>query len=175
MSRFDCHESPLSMWPKPLLLVDVDGVISLYGFPPDQRPNGRFAMVDGIGHFLSGTAGPHLLDLAPAFELVWCTGWEERANDYLPRHLGLPGPLPYLSFDHKPAGGRPHWKLFAIDAWAGPERPLAWIDDAHDGESRSWARERAGPTLLVDTEPAVGITGEHVARLKEWAGALHAR
>ena len=48
MSRFDCHESPLSMWPKPLLLVDVDGVISLYGFPPDQRPNGRFALVDGI-------------------------------------------------------------------------------------------------------------------------------
>jgi hypothetical protein len=175
MSRFDRHESPLSMWPKPLLLVDVDGVISLYGFPPDQRPNGRFALVDGIGHFLSGTAGPHLLDLAPVFELVWCSGWEERANDYLPRHLGLPGPLPYLSFDHKPAGGRPHWKLSAIDACAGPERPLAWIDDAHDAESWSWAHERAGPTLLVDTEPSVGITGEHVARLKEWAGALHAR
>jgi hypothetical protein len=159
---------------KPLLLVDVDGVISLYGFAPDERPPGRFVLVDGIGHFLSAAAGPHLLDLAQAFELVWCSGWEERANEYLPYALGLPGPLPYLAFDHKPAGGRPHWKLPAIDAYAGPDRPVAWIDDAHDAESRAWAAERAGPTLLVDTDAATGITGEDVERLKEWARRLHA-
>jgi hypothetical protein len=158
---------------KPLLLVDVDGVISLYGFPDDRRPCGRFALVDGIAHFLSGAAGPHLLDLAHEFELVWCSGWEERANDYLPRPLGLPGPLPFISFEHKPAGGAPHWKLPAIDAYAGDDRPLAWIDDAHDAESRAWARNRPGPTLLVDTEPATGITGAHVGRLKEWARGLH--
>jgi hypothetical protein len=158
----------------PLLLVDVDGVISLFGFPPTQRPAGRFELVDGIGHFLSATAGEHLLELAARYELVWCTGWEEKANDYLPRALGLPGPLPYLSFDHKPAGGRPHWKLAAIDAYAGADQPLAWIDDAHDSESRAWARERAGPTLLVDTEPAIGMTAAHVRRLKAWADAVHA-
>ena len=160
---------------KPLLLVDVDGVISLYGFASNERPPGRFVLVDGHGHFLSAAAGPHLLDLGQTFELVWCSGWEERANDYLPRILGLPGPLPYVSFEHKPAGGRPHWKLPAIDAYTGPDRPMAWIDDAHDDESRAWARDRPGPTLLVDTEPAIGITGEHVGRLREWAGALHAR
>lgn len=159
----------------PLLLIDVDGVISLFGFPLDERPAGRFELVDGIGHFLSATAGEHLLELGGRYELVWCTGWEEKANEYLPHALGLPGPLPYLSFDHKPAGGRPHWKLPAIDAYAGVERPVAWIDDAHDTESRAWAREREGPTLLVDTEPATGMTAEHVARLLAWADALHVR
>jgi hypothetical protein len=159
---------------KPLLLVDVDGVISLFGFAPDERPEGDFVLVDGIGHLLSAEAGPHLLDLARMFELVWCTGWEERANEYLPAALGLPGPLPYLSFEHKPAGGRPHWKLPAVDAYAGPDGPLAWIDDAHDAESRAWAGRRAGPTLLVDTEPASGITAAHVHRLKEWEHRLHA-
>jgi hypothetical protein len=172
MSHFARHESPLPMHQVPLLLVDVDGVISLYGFPIGERPHGQFELVDGIGHFLSGAAGPHLLDLAEDFELVWCSGWEERANDYLPRALGLPGPLPYLTFERKPAGGRPHWKLSAIDAYAGPDRPLAWIDDAHDDESRAWARARSGPTLLVDTEPATGIAQRHVDRLQRWARAL---
>jgi hypothetical protein len=174
MSRFDRHEIPLSVHRKPLLLVDIDGVISLYGFPSDERPPGRMELVDGIGHFLSGVAGAYLLDLAHDFDLVWCSGWEERANDYLPRALGLPGPLPYLSFDHKPSGGRPHWKLPAIDAYAGLSRPLAWIDDAHDAESRAWAAERQGPTLLVDTVPPTGIQGEHVERLQGWARGLHA-
>ena len=158
---------------KPVLLVDIDGVISLYGFPARRRPCGRFALVDGIAHFLSATAGPHLLDLAHEFELVWCSGWEERANEYLLSALGLPGPLPFLSFERKPAGGVPHWKLPAIDAYAGRDRPLAWIDDAHDAESRAWAESRRGPTLLVDTEPATGITGAHVGRLKAWVCGLH--
>src|SRR5512142_1352162 len=77
---------------KPLLLVDVDGVISLFGFPAHDRPPGRFAMVEGIAHFLSASAGEHLRRLGGAFEPVWCTGWEERANDHLPHLLGLDGP-----------------------------------------------------------------------------------
>jgi hypothetical protein len=162
------------MHQKPLLLVDIDGVISLYGFPPDERPSGRFELVDGIAHLLSATAGPYLLDLSGSYKLVWCSGWEEKANDYLPLALGLDGPLPYLAFDHQPAGGRPHWKLPAIDAYAGAEHPLAWIDDAHDDESRAWAAARPGPTLLVDTEPATGITADHVQVLKAWASGLHA-
>jgi hypothetical protein len=62
-----------------------------------------------------------------------------------------------------------HWKLAAIDRYAGPDRPLAWIDDAHDAACLSWAEARSGPTLLVTTEPAVGMTEEHVARLLHWA------
>src|SRR5688572_19921759 len=95
---------------KPVLLVDVDGVISLWGFDADRRPAGAFASVDGIPHFLSQQAAEHLLALADVYELVWCTGWEEKANEVMPHALGI-GPLPYLSFDHTPAGTTTpgHW------------------------------------------------------------------
>ena len=153
---------------KPVLFVDVDGVISIWGFPSDRRPPGEFVNVDGILHFLSATAADHLPGLRESFELVWCTGWEERANEYLPKVLRLPGPLPFLTFARNPGRTHAHWKLDAIDAYAG-DRPAAWIDDAHDEACRAWAARRAAPTLLVPTEPAVGFTGAHAARLRAWA------
>ena len=154
---------------RPLLMVDVDGVISLFGFDPAHPPAGRFEMVDGIAHFLSATAGEHLRALSREYELVWCTGWEEKANDYLPLALGLPGSLRFLSFDRAASTAGAHWKLAAIDAFAGAERPLAWLDDALDHRCHAWALERAAPTLLVGTDPAVGLTGEHVDELLSWA------
>ncbi len=155
---------------KPLLLVDIDGVISLFGFDPARPPAGKFEMVDGIAHFLSATAGEHLRALAAEFELAWCSGWEEKANDYLPLALGLPDPLPHLSFDRTIKVTAAHWKLAAIDAYAGNERPLAWIDDAHDDHCARWAAAREGPTLLLATEPSVGLTDRHVSALVSWAG-----
>ena len=153
-------------------MVDVDGVISLWGFASDRRPGGTFVSVDGIPHFLSEEAGRHLLDLAATYELVWCTGWEEKANEYLPHALGLPGPLPFLSFDDHEvsAGGTTpgHWKLGAIDAYAG-DRPLAWLDDAFNDACHAWAAARKAPTLLVSTEPVSGLTRVHTERLKTWA------
>jgi len=154
---------------RPLLLVDVDGVISLFGFERAAAPAGAWELVDGIGHYLSATAGAHLNTLARKFELVWCTGWEEKANEYLLRALALPAPLHYLSFDKQVGRANTHWKLDAIDAYAGPDRPLAWIDDALAPECYSWASARPGPTLLVRTEPATGITEAHVAELLRWA------
>ena len=71
-----------------------------------------------------------------------------------------------------PGRGHAHWKLAAIEAYAGPERALAWVDDALNAACRAWAAARAAPTLLVETQPEVGLAGEHVAVLREWAGAL---
>jgi hypothetical protein len=154
---------------KPLLLIDIDGVISLFGFDPAVRPPGRFELVDGIAHFLSASAGEHLRELETEFELVWCSGWEEKANEYLPLALDLPGPLPHLTFDSAATCGGRHWKLPAIEAYAGANRPLAWIDDGQDEACEAWAASRAGPTLLVATQPAIGLTEEHVSELLRWA------
>jgi len=156
-----------------LLLVDVDGVISLWGFDPDRRPPGAFASVEGIVHFLSQEAGEHLLSLADVYAPVWCTGWEEKANEHLPAALGL-GPWPYLSFDRHEAVGTTtpgHWKLGAIDAYADG-RPLAWVDDALNDACRAWAARRAAPTLLVETTPAEGLVAAHARRLRAWAADL---
>jgi hypothetical protein len=157
---------------RPLLLIDVDGVISLFGFDPARPPAGRFQMVDGIAHFLSATAGEHLRSLAEEFDAVWCTGWEEKANEYLPLALGLAGELPHLSFERAVGRANAHWKLEAIDAHAGPDRAVAWLDDAHDESCAAWAAARPGPTLLVATDPRVGITQAHVEELRAWARRL---
>jgi hypothetical protein len=153
-------------------MIDIDGVISLFGFDSARAPAGKFELVDGIAHFLSATAGEHLRALESDFELVWCSGWEEKANDYLPAALGLPTPLAHLTFDHEARAERAHWKLGAIARYAGTDRALAWIDDAHDDECKAWASARTGPTLLVGTDTAVGITAEHVAELRAWARTI---
>jgi hypothetical protein len=156
-----------------MLLLDVDGVISLFGFDHDRPPPGRYALVDGTMHFLSATAAALIAELTRAFELIWCTGWEEKADEHLPAQLGLPRGLAHLTFAMADPGAAPrHWKLEAIDAFAGARRPLAWIDDAHDDSCRQWAAERAGPTLLVVTDPAIGITSAHVRELDVWAASL---
>ncbi len=157
---------------KPLLMIDVDGVISLFGFDPATPPAGQFQLVDGSAHLLSATAGEHLRRLSNEFELVWCTGWEEKANVYLPLALGLPAALPHVPFDelNRPPSAR--WKLVGIDAYAGPSRPIAWVDDAHDERCSAWAAARDAPTLLISTEPAVGLTDAHVAELLAWGDRL---
>ena len=73
-----------------------------------------------------------------------------------------------LTFDDRAVFGSAHWKLGAIDRYAG-DRAAAWIDDNLDDECRRWARERTAPTLLVDAEPATGLSDEHVERLLAWA------
>jgi hypothetical protein len=154
----------------PLLLIDVDGVISLFGFDQTGPPAGRLTFVDGMPHWISEAAGARLARLHATFECVWCTGWEERADEHLPYLLGLPSGWHHLTFPEEPVPAA-HWKLAAIEAYAGPDRPTAWIDDSHDDACAAWAAERRGKTLLIGTNPAVGITDEHVATLLSWARA----
>jgi HAD domain in Swiss Army Knife RNA repair proteins len=185
---------------RPLLLVDIDGVISLFGrapagsqerlAPDGSTLEGSFHSIEGIPHFLSSTAAAHLLSLASLFELVWASGWEERANEHLPHLLGLPEPLPFLRFprqgDLNGAGDTPvaglqtgpqttlaHWKLQSIDSYAG-QRPLAWIDDAFNAACHDWAQGRPAATLLVQTEPELGLTSPEARLLERWARELAA-
>jgi HAD domain in Swiss Army Knife RNA repair proteins len=170
---------PAASGAAPLLLVDIDGVISLFGVPSAERAvahsiEGTLHSIDGTPHFLSSTAAAHLLALDALYELVWASGWEERADEHLPHLLGLPPGLPFLRFARDVGGQsapRAHWKLDAIDEFAG-ERPLAWIDDAFNPACEAWAQARTAPTLLVQTDPKHGLTGREAARLRTWATAL---
>ena len=157
---------------RPILLVDVDGVLSLFGFGT-APPSGLVPVaIDGIPHFLSAQAGARLNRLAATFRCAWCTGWEERAEEHLPRLLGLPGGWPHLTFAAVAEAPERHWKLGAIESWAGPQAPLAWIDDDFDHSCAVWAAARGAPTLLVRTEPATGLGDEHVTQLESWARSL---
>jgi hypothetical protein len=157
----------------PILFVDVDGVISLFGFAPDvgQLP-GPLHWIDGIAHCIPAEVGGRLVRLAEAFELVWATGWEERANEHLPHLLELPfRDLPALTFEGRAVFGSAHWKVDAISDYAG-DRPAAWVDDNLNETCRMWAITRGAPTLLVETNPSEGLTDEHVDELLEWAAGI---
>jgi hypothetical protein len=156
---------------RPLLAVDVDGVISLFGF--DEPPPGsdaRFQLVDGMMHCISLGAGRRLLQLGEHFEMVWATGWEQKANDYLPDILGLPE-LPYLTFGGASRFGSAHWKLGPLDEY-GSGRALAWIDDSFDESCYEWAQNRDEPTLLVPTESALGLEDAQTEALIAWTEGL---
>jgi hypothetical protein len=156
---------------RPILAVDVDGVISLFGFeetPP--RAVARFELIDGMVHCVSVAAGERLRRLSEHYDLVWATGWEERANDYLPHLLELPE-LPHISFDGAARFGSAHWKLGPLDDYAG-DRPLAWIDDSFDESCYEWARARPEPTLLMPTESHLGLEEAHTEALAAWARGL---
>jgi Swiss Army Knife RNA repair-like protein len=157
----------------PVLFLDVDGVISLFGFHPSGPPPGSFHSIDGIIHCIGSDAAARLARLASTYELVWATGWEEKANEYLVHILELPADLPVLTFDGRAVFGSSHWKLEAIDDYARG-RPAAWIDDNLDERAEKWADSRQAPTLLVRTESALGITDEHVERLLRWADEVSA-
>ncbi len=156
-------------------MIDIDGVISLFGFagqtPWMERstaPEGSFHTIDGIPHFLSSAAAAHLLALAADFDLVWASGWEEKADEYLPRLLDLPSGLPFLRFERSPGRSNAHWKLDAIEQYAC-SRALAWIDDAFNDACHAWADARPAPTLLVQTAPERGLTSAETQLLVDWA------
>jgi hypothetical protein len=160
---------------RPVLAVDIDGVISLFGFDQPIEPGranpgeapGEFHLIDGMLHCIALDTGPRLNRLAESYELVWASGWEDRANDHLPAILGVPT-LPYLTFDGRARFGTAHWKLDALEEYGG-SRPLAWIDDNLDDSCYEWGDRRSAPTLLVPTESPVGLTEAHVEALEAWA------
>lgn len=153
---------------KPILAIDVDGVISPFGFdkPPD-RTAVRFELVDGMMHCISLTAGERLRRLSEFYELLWATGWEDKANSHLAGLLDLPA-LPYLSFSGAARFGSAHWKVGPLEEYARG-RALAWIDDSFDESCYEWSRGREEPTLLVPIESDVGLDEVQVEALAAWA------
>ena len=111
---------------KPLLLVDVDGVLNPYA--ADCCPDGyqEYNFFPGEEPVrLCPIHGRWLRELANRFDLVWATGWGDAAHRHISPVLGLPQ-FPAIVF---PSGRfHPAQKVPAIDAYAG-DRALAWIDD----------------------------------------------
>ena len=154
---------------KPVLFVDVDGVISLFGFPPSRdKVPGEFHWIEGVAHCIPSRAGARLVRLSERFDLVWATGWEDKANEYLPFILKLPfRDLPSLSFDGQAVFGSSHWKLDAIESYAG-DQPVAWIDDNLGDACRLWALSRRGPDAAGGDQVRLG----HDRRPRRRAAAL---
>ena len=145
-------------------------------FGAEQKPDRshtQLQLVDGAPHLISLPCGDRLRRLSEHFELVWASGWEDKANFYLPSILGLPD-LPHVSFDVAARPGGAHWKLGPIEEFASG-RALAWIDDNFDESCFEWAQQREQPTLLVPTETHLGLEEAHVTALEAWAAEIQGR
>lgn len=156
---------------RPLLLVDIDGVLSPSGlatcpsgFLPFQTPN----MPEDGTHseaWFSPEHGEWLVELAEHFEIVWASAWGYTAHEVLAPILSIPR-FDFVRFPPPPF--HPREKVPAIDAFTG-DRAAAWLDDLLGPEAREWAASRVAPTLLVEVDPSVGLTRSHVDELRRWA------
>jgi hypothetical protein len=154
---------------RPILLVDVDGVLNPWAAVACPYGYEEYDFIPGERVLLSAGHGELLASLATSYELVWATAWEHNANQLICPVLSLPE-LPVIEF---PLSGRDllFRKLPAVIDAVG-DRPCAWIDDAHMPDHYEWAMTRGVPTLIVDIDPAEGLTGEVAKQLARWAAEL---
>jgi hypothetical protein len=152
---------------RPLLFLDVDGVIALDPLSGELSPGRIRASPLGLA-YVPDRVGPLVRELATHFDIVWATGWEHYANAGLSAPLGLRDDLPVLTFGRRAQPGSSKWKIKRVDDYAG-HRPVAWLDDNFVARHARWAAHRSAPTLLVPVDANAGLTPSHVAQLLRWA------
>ncbi|WP_113704512.1 HAD domain-containing protein [Nonomuraea lactucae] len=157
---------------KPLLLIDVDGVLNPFGRPePGFR---RYRCTLGREVYtvhLNPRHGARLLELALATgaELVWATTWEHHANEWIAPRIGLP-PLPVVPMG--PVQESELGEMFKTPHVAEyvESRPFVWFDDQVAREDEEYLRERQGLDrfLLIPVDPVNGLTSAHLAMARDW-------
>lgn len=158
---------------KPVLLVDIDGVLSPLGRVADDYVA---VEVTGVEVLVSPTTAGWLRELGEVFELHWASMWTDQADLY-GALVGLP-PLPYIDLfgcywtkpDHVLTAKLPLVEQYVAEELAA--RPVAWVDDHVWEDADRWAFRRTAfeaPTLVVHVNGMEGLRRHQVARLLAWA------
>lgn len=160
----------------PILAVDIDGVLNaISGGPP---PEGwQDTKVKGFRIRYNPAHGAQLLALAAECqaELIWCTTWQEMANQYIRHLVGLPE-LPWVPMGPGRSGLKPSeyrpvgaMKAAAMRAYVG-DRPFCWLDDEPDAADE--LRTHPAPHLVVYVHEEMGLQDGHLAQARAWLASL---
>ncbi|MEV4159707.1 HAD domain-containing protein [Nonomuraea dietziae] len=157
---------------KPLLLVDVDGVLNPFSrASPDFRRYECTIGPDTYTVHLNLRHGARLMELAlkTGSELVWATTWEHNANEWIAPRLGLPE-LPVVPMT--PRGPSERGESFKTPCVADyvDGRPFVWFDDHLWVADEEYLRGHQGVDefLLIPVEPHRGLTPRHLALAERW-------
>ncbi|WMY79473.1 HAD domain-containing protein [Citricoccus sp. I39-566] len=178
---------------RPVVALDIDGVLNIehsarkvgpgwirrtVTIPPD----GRFSPFTLLGeHSLEMPLtinptlhGPWITKIRENADICWASTWEYDAN----RHL-----VPLLRIEPLPVGisvaaqrprfhdGPMDWKARALQQ-AFPGRPVVWIDDLNfTADHDDWCDRP--DRLLINTDPAIGMTAEHMTQIEEFVSWHH--
>lgn len=154
------------MTARPLLLLDVDGVLNpVTSSPP---PGYRTVEVNGYRFHVSDLHRERLGRLVPSVDLVWASTWERAAKESIGPALHLPD-SPVIRF--APDRVADTWKLPDVDRYVGT-RPLIWIEDNLFGDAYEWAKNRSSPTLLIKPPATVGLTPDHFDQIDAFVAEL---
>lgn len=171
----------------PAIFVDVDGVLNAFwnteqdSVTFDAQPFGpagpryQVSLVREHGKMLKK------LRLDTGSELIWCTFWEEHANNWIAPRLGL-DKLPWVPIDaadwrceenaERTPGERKANK--AYDWLLKTGRSAVWFDDEPDILSTMQARfnasdDRMPPCVhIVQVPPNLGLQQAHIEEAREW-------
>lgn len=154
---------------KPLLLVDVDGVLNVFYASHRQDLEEHTALKYTI--YTSPKFGEWLLSLTDLYDLVWATTWEDDANKWISPLVGLPSDLPVIHMGSKNFDNFGTWKLPNIQKYVGEYQAFAWLDDDLWEDADNWVKSREGKGLLIRVNPMTGLTERHIEMLREWANA----
>lgn len=152
---------------KPVLLLDVDGVLNV---PPQKAKRGiRLTIRDGLQvSFWPNRRTYRFMKMVwDLFDVRWCTAWGREANAI----------AKYYNLNERraiPDRGGDGWKARgAASMLRDFKGPVAWIEDGVDGHAAALMSVKGWK--YFHCEPFVGVTGEHMKALREFAQSSHSR
>ena len=159
---------------KPIILLDVDGVLNPCPWKPEDSPDWKFEprwpSSTESGAFplsLSKEMGQALADLN--CQIRWLTTWiltEDFANPEIGKRLGWDR-LPVCHIERRFSDN--YWKPTAVQKILETEGPkVVWIDDDADYYAQVFdgISDPFGRLLIICPDSHVGLTRDHIDTIK---------